>query len=117
MSPGAVNRAEVEQMIAELDASIRERERLGQRPPQSPMEGEGAPATSVLPTQRQVEVSTPARETEPPARPWYKRWYVWTGVGAVVVGGVVAGVVAASGSKGSGLPSASLPEQKFFGAR
>jgi len=26
-------------------------------------------------------------DPHPPEAPWYKRWYVWTGVGVVVVGG------------------------------
>ncbi len=38
--------------------------------------------------------------------PWYKRWYVWAAVGAVVAGGAVAGVVAGTAEKA---PKGSLP--------
>lgn len=31
-----------------------------------------------------------------PATPWYKRWWVWTLVGVVVIGGTTAGIVAAT---------------------
>jgi tetratricopeptide (TPR) repeat protein len=38
--------------------------------------------------------------------PWYKRWYVWAAVGAVVAGGAIAGVVAGTAEKA---PKGSLP--------
>jgi tetratricopeptide (TPR) repeat protein len=38
--------------------------------------------------------------------PWYKRWYVWAAVGAVVAGGAVAGAVAGTAEKA---PKGSLP--------
>ena len=37
---------------------------------------------------------------------WYKRWYVWAAVGAVVAGGAIAGVVAGTAEKA---PRGSLP--------
>ena len=38
--------------------------------------------------------------------PWYKRWYVWAAVGAVVAGGAIAGTVAGTAEKA---PKGSLP--------
>ena len=38
--------------------------------------------------------------------PWYKRWYVWAAVGAVVAGGAVVGAVAGTAEKA---PKGSLP--------
>ncbi|HEX9102020.1 MAG TPA: tetratricopeptide repeat protein, partial [Polyangia bacterium] len=38
--------------------------------------------------------------------PWYKRWYVWAAVGAVVAGGAIAGAVAGTAEKA---PKGSLP--------
>jgi tetratricopeptide (TPR) repeat protein len=40
------------------------------------------------------------------AQPWYKRWYVWAAVGAVVAGGAVIGAVAGTAEKA---PKGSLP--------
>jgi tetratricopeptide (TPR) repeat protein len=39
-------------------------------------------------------------------QPWYKRWYVWAAVGAVVAGGAVIGAVAGTAEKA---PKGSLP--------
>jgi hypothetical protein len=38
--------------------------------------------------------------------PWYKRWYVWATVGAVVAGGAIVGAVAGTAEKA---PKGSLP--------
>jgi hypothetical protein len=38
--------------------------------------------------------------------PWYKRWYVWAGAGAIVAAGVTVGVIAASAEKA---PEGTLP--------
>jgi len=39
-------------------------------------------------------------------QPWYKRWYVWAAVGAVVAGGAIVGAVAGTAEKA---PKGSLP--------
>jgi hypothetical protein len=47
---------------------------------------------------RTIEAEAPRAEAppevvEPATRPWYRRWWVWTIVGAVVAGGAVTGIV------------------------
>lgn len=46
--------------------------------------------------------SAPAPAPPPRARPWYRRWWVWTLAAAAIAGGVTAAVVASS-SDGSGV--------------
>jgi tetratricopeptide (TPR) repeat protein len=50
-----------------------------------------AGASSGSPTASSTLVASP--DAEPESRPAYKRWWFWTGVGAVVVGGAVAAVL------------------------
>jgi hypothetical protein len=47
----------------------------------------------------------PAETEASASRPWFKRWYVWAGVGAVVTAAAVGAVVAAQGSGGDPLGS------------
>ncbi|MCA9667853.1 MAG: hypothetical protein KC503_19770, partial [Myxococcales bacterium] len=48
---------------------------------------------------------TQPRPRRPVARPFYKRWWFWTIVGAVVAGGAVtAGVIAGQSGSASGPP-------------
>jgi tetratricopeptide (TPR) repeat protein len=54
-------------------------------------------------------VSVEASATTAPSNPWYRRWYVWTAVAAVVAGAVVAGVVV--GTRGPGTPSTEFGNQ------
>ncbi|HEY1587602.1 MAG TPA: tetratricopeptide repeat protein [Polyangia bacterium] len=62
-----------------------------------------------------ARVASPERPIPMPVRgvpivigptPWYKRWYVWAAVGAVVAGGAVVGAVAGTAEKA---PKGSLP--------
>jgi tetratricopeptide (TPR) repeat protein len=89
--PNAPERAEVQTTIAALeDALARERAAtsspphgmLGAPPEPGPTAAEPAPGPA------RADVVTPA----PPARatPVYKKWWLWTIVGAVAVGGAVA---------------------------
>lgn len=39
---------------------------------------------------------------EPPTKPWYKKWWVWTLVGAVVIGGAAAAAGGGGGGGGGG---------------
>jgi hypothetical protein len=59
-----------------------------------PAPTEPAKATADLP-------STTVRAKEEPGSPWYKKWWVWTAAGAVVVGGVTAAVLLTRGSGGA----------------
>jgi hypothetical protein len=40
--------------------------------------------------------AAPPKPVQTPATPWYKKWWVWTLVGVVVIGGTTAGIVAAT---------------------
>jgi hypothetical protein len=55
----------------------------------------------------------PGAGSEP--RPWYRRWYFWAGIGALVVAGALGGGIGAA--QGGGRPDASLGYRGFFGAR
>jgi tetratricopeptide (TPR) repeat protein len=88
LAPGAPNRAQVEQLIDNLETE-RDRNqsrRLGLAPPPS-----AAPR--------------PAPAPEPEASPIYKRWWFWTGIAVVAAGG---GVVAYAATRPAGPPSTSL---------
>jgi len=54
--------------------------------------------------------SSPAAGESPPV---YKRWWFWTGLGAVVAAGIVTAVVLSSGSS-KGIPGTSLGNQPIF---
>jgi hypothetical protein len=76
-APDAPNRAQVEQLIDELQARKDQEDarRLGlqaQPPPAAPPSDASTPVLS---------------DERPPPRPIYARWWFWTGVGAVVVAG------------------------------
>jgi tetratricopeptide (TPR) repeat protein len=99
-APSAPNRTDVEAIITELEALQKKQEEAKSKPPVSP---DAQP--SVLPRSDAASSSTSlsaGRETS--SNPWYKRWYVWTGIGAVIVGGVVTGVVLSSGGGSTNVP-------------
>lgn len=88
LAPDATNRAQVEQLIADLQRK-KDRDdarRLGLQPP---------PAAAPPPP-------TPA---EPSDAPIYKRWWFWTGIAVVAAGG---GAVAYAATRSSGPPSTDL---------
>jgi tetratricopeptide (TPR) repeat protein len=82
--PATPDRADVEALIKELT----ERERT---------------AKSVLPSTDAAPRNTLLQGSadRPSPNPWYRRWYVWAGIGAVIAGGVAAGVVLGTRSEGS----------------
>ena len=101
--PDAPNRADVERIVAELRAKVPNATPTEVAPPvASPAAPTPAPApTPALdapapapPPEASLVATTPA----PPAAaaPVYKRWWLWTAVGAVVVAAVVGAVVASS---------------------
>jgi tetratricopeptide (TPR) repeat protein len=113
--PTAPNRAVVERLLGRLGASP-EDDALDPQVRTPPV----LPAAPAVEPGAAAPVSATAREATGtdarPGRPWYRRWYVWAGIGAVVVAGaVVGGVVGSRG--GSGPPSSSFGNHNFFSLR
>ena len=69
-------------------------------PPQATPVGSTIPASAaVAPTPEPLGITQPGPKPElQESQPVYKRWWFWTGVGAVVAGGVVAAVMLSSKS-------------------
>lgn len=88
--PAADNRVQVEERLAVLQRSMDER-RTAQAPVVVPTPQEVA-AAELTP----LPAPGPSAPLETPSetRPLYKKWWVWTAVGSVVVAAVVIGVVA-----------------------
>lgn len=57
----------------------------------------------------QVPIALPVKGTPQPPMVWYKRWYVWAAVGAVIAGVAIGATVAATADKA---PDGSLPPGK-----
>jgi tetratricopeptide (TPR) repeat protein len=102
--PDHPDKAEVEKLVDELKKK------------QSAAEEE-ARKKSVLPTGPLPTLgATPAVVDEPP-RPWFKRWYVWAAVGAVVVAAAVIGGVVGSQNPNPSTPVTQFGNMRFFNAR
>jgi hypothetical protein len=91
----AQNRSEVQALIAKLEKAIAEAQANKSAPPlptvepRPPLQQEAsAPPSAPAPA--------PVVVVEPKATPVYKKWWLWTIVGVVVVGGVVTGAVVAT---------------------
>jgi tetratricopeptide (TPR) repeat protein len=103
--PNEKNFEEVRGQIEKLQAAVAASEQAKSAPPTStadhsqplPAMLEAAPArpAGVAPEAASVVVATGARPT-----PGYKKWWVWTIVGAIVAGAVVTGVVVGTSSSG-----------------
>lgn len=100
--PNAPNRAEVEQILASLQASIERDRAQAAAHPAAPAATPPATAQPLTPAPAAPAVASRA----PASQPVYKRWWLWTAVGgAVAVGlGVGLGVALAPGPSA---PSAS----------
>jgi len=99
----ADDKATVERWIVEMEAL---RAQSAAAVPPSPAQTEPptslpAPSTQAAPTAPaglDVSGNNASSEDATPRRPIYKTWWLWTGVGAVVVAGVVTAVLLSRGS-------------------
>jgi tetratricopeptide (TPR) repeat protein len=99
--PDAPNRAEVERLIAGLEASI-DHDRTTTKPPPPPE----APVLTPKPTAPAVVsaplVPPPSTPTVVKSKPAYKKWWLWTVVGVVAAGaaaGIAVGVTQSARSE------------------
>jgi tetratricopeptide (TPR) repeat protein len=98
--PNEGNGDEVRAQIAKLKEAIAAAEKAKNNPPTEtvapkPIE---EPKTVTPPSPQPTESAppTPTLADRPARTPVYKKWWLWTIVGVVVVGGVVGGVLAAT---------------------
>jgi hypothetical protein len=103
--PNAPERADVQNTIAALDDALAREQAATSSPPQgtlgAPPESSPAPRTPAPGTARS-DLVAPAHG--PRQTPVYKKWWLWTIVGAVAVGGAVAlGVTLAPGPAAPGV--------------
>jgi hypothetical protein len=93
-APAAKNRAAVEARIAEMRqcASAGDAPSPAPSPPPAPVAAKPVLAPAPVAAAPLAVTATPSERRAP----IYKRWWLWTGVGALVAGGVVGGVLAAT---------------------
>jgi tetratricopeptide (TPR) repeat protein len=90
----APNRDEVTALVRNLEQSIRDDELARRGKP----EGAMAPKEPSEPSLVSGGVAASTTTTPPPSKPVYKRWWLWTTVGLVVVAGVGIGLGVGLGS-------------------
>jgi len=111
--PSQPNIGEVQAQIEKLKDAIAAADKAKTAPPTGTTEPKRieSEATQAAPPSTATEPSTPLAtaspevathsERTPAATPLYKKWWLWTVVGVVVVGGVVTATVLATRSSGS----------------
>jgi tetratricopeptide (TPR) repeat protein len=93
-TPNVPNREEVEQLISTLEKALHEEQASKSSPPQGTIvPGDSHPPPSPTTVKRTIEIESPP-PVPPPATPRtkvpvYKKWWLWTVVGVVVVGTAV----------------------------
>jgi tetratricopeptide (TPR) repeat protein len=105
-APDSPVRPEVEQRIAALEQAIEAEKKASTMPPDRVLEKPPAPE----PTPPPVVATTPAvtASAPPPKEPVYKKWWLWTAVGAVAAVGVGVGLgvgLSSHGTTGNTLPA------------
>jgi tetratricopeptide (TPR) repeat protein len=103
--PDVGNRVAIEKIVSDLEAAIEQDRAARARPPegvQAP-NGESGPATTVT----QPSAGTTTAEAKQPERPLYKKWWLWTIVGGVVVAGAAVGLGVGLANRG---PGTTLPD-------
>ena len=116
----AANRDAIKQIIAQLEKEITDEQNTTRMPPTSvtppttPLMTAPAPtpaAPSSIPAGAALTASAPPHAERTPA---YKKWWVWTIVGGVVVAGAAAGLAVALTQKGAPTATTSLGTRSPF---
>jgi len=110
--PDAPNADEVRNRIDELQKTLdaQQRAKPAPAPAPPPLTTAPAPATApATPTPATTAAASPKTETDH-ATPVYKKWWLWTIVGVVVIGGVATGVALALTLSHSDGFKSSLPD-------
>ena len=101
--PDAPNRHEVETHIEKLQRLVDEQHRTQTSPPQGTLQPTGT-TTATPHVEQQPQLVATAAPAE--KQPVYKKWWLWTAVGGVIVaGGVIAIAVAATTPKDASSPA------------
>jgi tetratricopeptide (TPR) repeat protein len=119
--PDARVRPEVERRIAEMEASLKRRDKTSESPPTGSVDafqgGDRAGSTPRAGSAPRTDlVKAPSdNDTPPPAagRPIYKRWWFWTGIAVLVAAGTSIAVVAATRG-GADAPDTHFPTRPLF---
>jgi hypothetical protein len=92
-------------------AAVPAAEPVAAQPPPVPAE---APVTDLPPPRAALDLSGPPAPGNSPAEAprFYKRWWFWGTIGAVVVAGAVTAIVLANGKGGSNVPPTPLGNQE-----
>jgi len=108
--PAAPNRAEVERIVATLEAAVARDREIEAARAAAPTMASSVPATTTAPATH-AAVVTPdaliAREAQPRRTPIYKKWWLWTAVGVVIAGaatGLAVGLTSQSRTEASLMP-------------
>jgi tetratricopeptide (TPR) repeat protein len=101
--PQAKNRAEVDGRITQLEAAVSAAKKAREMPPNEPTPAEPAPAPAVAPAA--TVAAAPPPPPKPMEKPLYKKWWLWTIVGGVVVAGVVVAVAVVATQHNTFTPS------------
>jgi tetratricopeptide (TPR) repeat protein len=101
--PKAKNVADVKEQITKLQEAITAAESAKTAPPTNTVEPSNVPPpaeTHTEPAQQQAQTQPPPPETKPEKTPIYKKWWLWTIVGVVVIAAVVIPVAIIESSPG-----------------
>jgi len=113
------NRAQGEARIRDIETSRAKTSESAPAPPPAVVGGPPpsltAPPTGTPPATPGVDLTATSAGTEEPNRkPVLKRWWFWTGVGAVVAAGAVTAVVLATSHTSSNVPNVPLGARPIF---
>jgi tetratricopeptide (TPR) repeat protein len=111
--PGAPNRAQVEQLVIELDQLVAAQERARTPAPPQPLSGVTAPLPPGATDFDRGYLRGGLRPGPLDDGPIWHRWWFWAGLGTVVAGGLLAGLLIGT-SRDSGPRGSDLGAVRFF---